>query len=383
MVRAAVQPDVLVLGSHPCAYFAAALLRQNSSCRVIVGSIADARRADEDDRLVTLNPELFDLHKSLSALKRELDLTAVYGVRFLSDDPKTSSEFVSRRPVFYISTFGQVRDAIARIAERSRAELAKNDSLEIHRADEHGVHVTLDGRALTPRLLIVSDELPAPARRVLGLAESWEPGVLHRYTYVTCKATRGMEFGTGTRPLAPMSLDLKGRLTWGWALPGGAHVQFAVEEPVERTDSASSRSLLKHWLDVLTNHGVLRDGSVPNVADAVSMNLPLGGALVQEDVANRTLLIGPAGGFYSACAEDVYPACWSAVFAAETARRALAEKHLQDALQTYRQKWGSTLGDYLRGPQQNLRFLLPLVYRNKMMTMRLAEAIVFGKSVVR
>jgi hypothetical protein len=71
------------------------------------------------------------------------------------------------------------------------------------------------------------------------------------------------------------------------------------------------------------------------------------------------------------------------MFAADAAKRALKERHVQDALQSSRQKWGATLGDYLRGPQQNLRFLLPLVYRNKMMTARLAEAILFGKSVVR
>ena len=95
------------------------------------------------------------------------------------------------------------------------------------------------------------------------------------------------------------------------------------------------------------------------------------------------LLIGPAGGFYSACAEDVYPNCWSSIFAADVAKKALGERHLQDALQSYQHKWGSTLGDYLRGPQQNLRFLLPLVYRNPVMTSRMAESILLGKSVVR
>ena len=100
-------------------------------------------------------------------------------------------------------------------------------------------------------------------------------------------------------------------------------------------------------------------------------------------VANRTLLIGPAGGFYTACAEDIYPTFWSALHAVEVAKKALKEKHVQDALQPYRQRWGSTLGDYLRGPQQNLRFLLPLVYRNSIMTARLTEAILSGKSVVR
>ena len=65
------------------------------------------------------------------------------------------------------------------------------------------------------------------------------------------------------------------------------------------------------------------------------------------------------------------------------AKKALKEPHLQDAIKPYRQKWRTTLGDYLRGPQQNLRFLLPLVYRNQVMTTRLSESILLGKSVVR
>ena len=109
----------------------------------------------------------------------------------------------------------------------------------------------------------------------------------------------------------------------------------------------------------------------------------MGGALTQEDVGNRTLLFGPAGGFYSAAGEDIYPNCWSAIFAAEVAKKALKETHMQDGLQADRHTWGATLGDYLRGPQQNLKFLLPLVYRNPVMCARLAESILTGASVVR
>jgi hypothetical protein len=113
------------------------------------------------------------------------------------------------------------------------------------------------------------------------------------------------------------------------------------------------------------------------------MDLPLAGALAHEGLANRTLLVGPAGGFYSASGEDIYPNVWSGLFAAAAIKAAWKETHLQDALHPYRQKWRTTLGDYLRGPQQNLRFLLPLVYRNQVMTTRLSEAILLGKGMVR
>jgi hypothetical protein len=181
-----------------------------------------------------------------------------------------------------------------------------------------------------------------------------------------------------------MSLNLRGSLSWGWLLPGEDGVQLAVEQPLSKATEDSCADLLSHWMDVLVGHGVLRRvGKELDLDAAQSIDLPLAGALAQEGVANRTLLFGPAGGFYSACAEDIYPCCWSAIYAVEAARKALNEKFVQDALRHYREGWGATLGDYLRGPHQNLRFLLPLVYRNQAMTDRLAQAILSGESVVR
>src|SRR4051812_4099043 len=178
-----------------------------------------------------------------------------------------------------------------------------------------------------------------------------------------------------------MSLDLNNKLTWAWLLPGEGEMQLAVEQPV--TDDVPPIRLLEKWADVLRRHGILKQ--TLNVApDKVeSMDVPSAGALSREIIGNRTLLFGPAGGFFTACLEDIYPNCWSAMFAADAVKKALKEPHLQDALQPYRQKWGTTLGEYLRGPQQNLRFLLPLVYRNPTMTRLMAESILQGKPVVR
>jgi hypothetical protein len=141
--------------------------------------------------------------------------------------------------------------------------------------------------------------------------------------------------------------------------------------------------LLNHWAGVLHRHGIFKSPLEIDDGEVESLNLPFAGALAHEGVANRTLLIGPAGGFYAATGEDVYPNCWSALYAAEVMKKSLKEPHLQDAIQAYRQRWRTTLGDYLRGPQMDLRFLLPLVYRNQEMTNRLAEAILAGRSIVR
>jgi flavin-dependent dehydrogenase len=217
---------------------------------------------------------------------------------------------------------------------------------------------------------------------MIGLPPSWDVEVMHRYTFLRLK---GSKWHTPAKAMVPMSLDLKGTLNWAWLLPAEGQIQLCVVQPLRSIDQYSPRMLMRHWIEVLGAHKILHGTeSAANLVDqAISMDLPLGGALAQEGVANRTLLIGPAGGFYTACAEDIYPNCWSAVHATEVAAKAIKERHPQDALQPYRQQWGATLGDYLRGPQQNLRFLLPLVYRNSTMTARLAEAILRGKSVVR
>jgi len=75
--------------------------------------------------------------------------------------------------------------------------------------------------------------------------------------------------------------------------------------------------------------------------------------------------------------------CWSAIYAAQAIQHALKERHLQDALNVFRSSWRTTLGDYLRGPSVNLRYLLPLIYRNPVMTERISESILMGKGVVR
>jgi hypothetical protein len=241
--------------------------------------------------------------------------------------------------------------------------------------------VTVGKQHVHPRVLVLGGPLPEPQQKILGLPESWGADVVHRITFVRWKGAKHVELGG--KPVVPMSLDLMGKLCWGWLLPCGQSVQVAVEQPIETLVSIKPAELLAHWVTVLKRHNVLHQETQVPLADAESMDLPLAGALAHEGLANRTLLVGPAGGFYSASGEDIYPNVWSALFAAAAIKAAWKETHLQDALHPYRQKWRTTLGDYLRGPQQNLRFLLPLVYRNQVMTTRLTEAILQGKGMVR
>jgi flavin-dependent dehydrogenase len=381
MAKPSPDVDVLVLGDHPATYLSAALLRQKTKLRVVHATIPGNGEAD---RLVIINPQFFTLHPLLEPLKRKLDLVAVYGLQFLSDDPDVRSEYRSKAALAYVATLKQVRTELAKVANGEGAEMEtpkQPEHLQIHRLDERGIEVTIGKADLRPKVLVLGGALPDRHRRILGLPESWEPEIVHRYTFVKLPGTRWADLGA--RPIMPMSLNLRETLCWAWLLPGPKAVQLAVEQPVDMLSRVRPADLLAHWVHVLRRNEILGPKAEVPLEAAQSIDLPLAGALAHEGVANRTLLVGPAGGFYSACTEDIYPNCWSALYAADAVKKALKEPHLQDALQPYRHKWRTTLGDYLRGPQQNLRFLLPLVYRNQVMTTRLTESILLGKSVVR
>ena len=113
-MAASVAPlDVLVLGEHPAAYLTAALLKHKSKLRVAHATIPGEATPE---RLVLINPAFFSLHPLLEPLKRKLEMTPLYGVQFLSDDPATRSEHRSKSAIAYVSTFKAVRTAMQGVA---------------------------------------------------------------------------------------------------------------------------------------------------------------------------------------------------------------------------------------------------------------------------
>ena len=373
--------DVLVLGEHPSAYLAVELLLAKPALNVVHCTIPHERIPD---RLVLINPELFTLHKPLDKMRKKLDLCGVWGVDFLCDDGTTCGQYRSKTLAAVVTSYAQLRKAVCQLAKDSGAKLLAPKTLAIHRVDETGFEVTADNQTLRPKVVLLAGALNKEQSRVLALPEMFPAEVMRRYAFLRLKGQKWAD--PNPKPIVQMSLDLAGKLTWAWMLTAGDEIQLAVELPLVSPigqEHLTPAKLLRHWAATLAKHKALKTTEGISDADIQQIEIPSAGALSREIVGNRTLLFGPAAGFYTACLEDIYPNCWSAVFAVEAVRAALAQPHLQDALQPYREKWGTTLGEYLRGPQENLRFLLPLVYRNPVMTARMAESILLGKSVVR
>src|SRR5579862_6774490 len=163
MAKADPHLDALILGEHPSAYLAAALLRQNSKLRIVHATIPDE---PDVDRLVVINPEFFKLHALLEPLRRKLDMSAIYGLQFLSGDRNTRSEHHSKSALAYVAPYKAVRNALIKIAEAQDVEMLSPKTLVIHRLDEHGAEVTVGRAMLRPKALIVGGNLTEPQQKL-------------------------------------------------------------------------------------------------------------------------------------------------------------------------------------------------------------------------
>jgi len=103
---------------------------------------------------------------------------------------------------------------------------------------------------------------------------------------------------------------------------------------------------------------------------------------MDSHVGKNTLVIGDAGGFVSAASnEGIYPAMWSAQIAAGVAHEALGIDHSQDALMTFNTQWRLQMADYLRSPNTDAQFLLPLIFSNQPMADRMGAAFFSGENI--
>ncbi|HTW94138.1 MAG TPA: hypothetical protein VMD30_05040 [Tepidisphaeraceae bacterium] len=370
--------DCLVLGEHPASYLAAALLRQAGDLNVLQVAPTGSSFAD---RLVMINPAFLELHPLLQKLRKKIDLSPLYGLTYLCDDGATRAEYHSKCIVAYVASFRQLRDEIADAARRCGVQMVGKKEVSVYRLHENGIDLSLGKNQQQTRALIIGDGVSAELSKTLGFNGSGAPPVIHRFTFARLAPGCGPDLGS--RPAAPICLQLGNETCWAWLLTLGKWAQVAVNQPTDSLAARPPEHLLKKWIAILRQQKFLPAGAEFPLEKIRSIDLSLAGALEHEGVGNRTLLIGPAGGFYAASTEDIYPNCWSSLFAADALADALRQRHLQDALNTYRSSWRTTLGDYLRGPSVNLKYLLPLIYRNPVMTERISESLLMGKGVVR
>jgi flavin-dependent dehydrogenase len=175
-------------------------------------------------------------------------------------------------------------------------------------------------------------------------------------------------------------LGLTRRGAFGMVMSRGTTVAVGVSVP---GGGAVTLELLSALCQRLTHAQILTIDLSAEAANARLCHRPAGAALdMDTHVAKHTLLIGDAGGFVAAASDEaIYPGMWSAQIAAEVAHRALASKHSQDVLMEFNSKWRIAMAEYLRPPNTESQFLIPLIFSRQPMADRMATAFFQGENI--
>ena len=173
-------------------------------------------------------------------------------------------------------------------------------------------------------------------------------------------------------------LDRRG--SFGLCCSTNDRVMISVNWVAEPTDAQPALVQLCQLLHA--NHHVPIDLSAA-AQQAPTRSSPAAVALdLDSHVGKHTLLIGDAGGFVAGGSnEGIYPAMWSAQLASEVVDAALDSERSQDELMQFEQRWRMTMADYLRPPNTDMQFLLPLIFSNQPMADRMGAAFFFGENI--
>ncbi|MCH7720609.1 MAG: NAD(P)/FAD-dependent oxidoreductase [Planctomycetes bacterium] len=166
----------------------------------------------------------------------------------------------------------------------------------------------------------------------------------------------------------------------GYVLRDATRLRIAVHA---RSASADMGVRLRQLCARLRQAGVIPVDLDPRVAGATVRRSSACAALeFDSHVGKHALVIGEAGGFVAGMSnEGVYPAMWSAKIAAEVMDEALSADSSQDHLMQFDTRWRTVMADYLRSPQTELQFLLPLIFSKEPMAVRMANAFFLGDNI--
>lgn len=377
-MQADVDSDILILGAGP-AGAAAALFAARQG---LAGTVLERNaRPPGGTWLEWLHPNgqrlLADAGVSMQGAIRGI----IQSVRFV-DIAQGGDIVAPLDEAITVVDGGQLTAAVLDAAQAAGATLVADAEVTAVETGEHAVTMrTSDGRCFSGRFFVAADGCNSLAAGAFGLDVDAATGTAATgcQSLFTKPVVAGDSTHTDAIELAWIvtSEDLD---SFGYVfgvddvLATGAVAPASGSDPVARFDLA-----LAQWQGA----GILPEGIDLARARPAVRQIPRGAALdFETHVAKHGLLIGDAGGFVSAASlEGLYPAIGSARLAVDACATALKADHPQDMLIEFDARWRQEMVEYLRLPNTDLRFLLPLVFANERMAVRLANALLGGTSL--
>ncbi len=368
--------DVVVFGAGP-AGAAAALRAVQQGLRTVV--VDRGRSHEQPPHLEWLHPEAVDQLKG-----------AGFPIGKLSRGVIDRLRIVDRACARHVTAALGGRVAVAESNTLAAAMLdhARRRGANLLTAEVTGVEVQEQtvclrmaaGSPVVGRVLLAADGYPSMVAEAMApdrqIDAAQERGC--RQVWFSEDGVGGGKVGrSGELTLFLESDDLG---SFGYTLSaGGLRVVSLVTSSSAPDLQAEFAVMVERWAGA----GLLVGGSGVCRRGPIARRVPRGVALEAEThVGKNALVIGDAGGYVSAVShEGLYGAIRSAFIAAETCADALRSARPQDVLMEFDARWRRDMVDYLRMPNSDMRFLLPLVFSNERMAEHVAQAFVLGKNI--
>ncbi len=367
--------DVLVVGGGPAGATAAALCAGKG---LSVGLIDCRERPRESPDRVWLNAEARKLFEPCGADPDALFGQPLQAVTFHTSDFAKSMRSSLAPSAVHVIDRAVLENALLEAAASAGTSIWAGQSVTALEVLEEHVRLDLaDDSQLEARYLIGADGAASGIARQLGLVTPTDPG--------WWRAQWDADLTQKSKPKpAQAELDMAIVLGlieargFGYVLHQPDHYLIGVAGPGTADEIGEHFEL---FVSDAEEADLVPRGVQPT--QPVVVPSPAGAAVEMEThVGKRSLLVGSAGGFVSAISDEgIYPGMWSAAIAVDVLVDALGSETGQDVLAEYDTRWRVAMADYLRMPNTDLHFLLPLIFSNQQMADRMAAAFFCGQNI--
>lgn len=365
--------DVMVIGAGAAGAAAATLLALKERNVVLLDRATFPRKTTSAG---WLNVRAAPLLAEMSVPVRSLLSRAFTDVTFFNADFTKNAKPNFQDAPGYLIDRAEFGDALVKAA-RASATVHEGCAVKRIQAKETTVVATLDnGQEITAKLLLLASGKGSDLVGELGLASADQHATM--WTAQVDVATKKNRQSAPPHVAVVLGLDRLG--SFAVCCASRERLSVSVNWLGEKEEA------LPAFVQVaarLFTHQVTPIDVTEAAAVAEVYHSPASAALEMDThVGKHTLLIGDAGGFVSAASnEGLYPAMWSAQLASEVIDTALSSPQSQDELMAFESKWRIAMADYLRAPNTDVQFLLPLIFSNQPMADRMGSAFFSGENI--
>ena len=364
--------EVAIVGAGPSGATSAIKLAGLGHRVALIDTVASPRKATSTAWMSAQAKPLLD---ALGVSVKKLAGRTVNSVTFYNADLSQSARPNFVEPPGMVLDRSRFRRELVRTARKSGATLLDGCRVTEVVLEEEAVSLMADeADPIRSRLLIVAAGQGSP------LLARFEHGAGASSAASWIAQVNAEVSGYKGGPAMGVVLGIDAASSFGWFIRMDDRLSVGVHiTQDEATVARRLAALCRELADVKIVEADLSDMA----ADAGVHGSPCGVALSREShVAKHTLIVGDAGGFVSAASgEGIYPAMWSASIAADVISEALGSANPQDRLREFDSRWRGALADYLRAPNTDMQYLVPLIFTNQPMADRMGAAFFSGENI--